>query len=97
MLIGGLIWYAWGFGFAYGDVNGGFIGSKYFVGIDLDQDRRFGDWWFQFAFAATAATIVSGSVAERINVFCYVLFAFLMIGIIYPIIVAWTWGKGWLY
>lgn len=45
----------------------------------------------------TAATIVSGSLAERTNVFCYILFAFFMIGFIYPTIVAWTWGKGWLF
>ena len=95
-MIGGLIWYAWGFGFAYGNVNGGFIGQKYFVGIGLEEDRKYSDWWFQFAFASTAATIVSGSVAERINVYCYIFFAFLMIGLIYPVIVAWTWGEGWL-
>ena len=35
-LVGGLIWWGWGFAFAYGDVNGGFIGSKYFVGIGMD-------------------------------------------------------------
>lgn len=40
---------------------------------------------------------MSGSVAERINVYCYIMFAFLMIGFIYPIIVAWTWGGGWLF
>jgi len=57
---------------------------------------QYADWWFQYAFAATAATIVSGSVAERINVNCYIFFAYFMIGLIYPIIVAWTWGGGWL-
>ena len=96
MLIGGLIWYTWGFAFAFGNVDGGFIGKTYFVGINLERDRKYSHWWFQFAFAATAATIVSGSVAERINVYCYILFAFLMMGLIYPIIVAWTWGGGWL-
>jgi len=95
-LVGGLIWWAWGYAFAYGDVDGGFIGTKYFVGIGMKENKQYADWWFQYAFAATAATIVSGSVAERINIYCYITFAFLMIGFIYPIIVAWTWGSGWL-
>ena len=96
-LIGGLVWWAWGFSFAYGGVDGGFIGgNKYLVGQDLREDRQFANWWFQYTFAITAATIVSGAVAERINVYCYILYAFLMIGFIYPVIVAWTWGGGWL-
>jgi len=95
-LVGGLIWWAWGYAFAYGDVDGGFIGTKYYLGIGLSENKQFADWWFQYAFAATAATIVSGSVAERINIYCYISFAFVMIGFIYPIIVAWTWGGGWL-
>lgn len=98
-LVGGLVWWGWGFAFAYGNVDGGFIGSKYFLGIGLgaSDDFQFHNWWFQYAFAATAATIVSGSVAERVNVYCYILFAFIMIGFIYPVIVAWTWGAGWLF
>ena len=71
--------------------------TKYYFGVGLAENKQFSDWWFQYAFAATAATIVSGSVAERINIYCYISFAFVMIGFIYPIIVAWTWGEGWLY
>jgi len=96
-LVGGLIWWAWGYAFAYGNVDKGFIGTKYFVGQGMAEDKQYADWWFQYAFAATAATIVSGSVAERINIYCYIAFAFLMIGFIYPVIVAWTWGGGWLF
>ena len=96
-LVGGLIWWAWGFAFAFGNVDGGFIGSKYFVGMDICEEGLNANWWFQYAFAMTAATIVSGSLAERVNIYCYVLFAFFMIGFIYPTVVAWTWGKGWLY
>ena len=96
-LVGGVIWWTWGFALAFGNVDGGFIGTKYFVGMELGKDRQLANWWFQYAFAMTAATIVSGSLAERINVNCYILFAFFMIGFIYPTIVAWTWGRGWLY
>ena len=42
-------------------------------------------------------TIVSGSLAERINIYAYICFALALTGFIYPTIVAWTWGGGWLY
>ena len=38
-LVGGLIWWAWGYAFAYGHPNGGFVGSKYFFGVDLGEDK----------------------------------------------------------
>ena len=45
-LVGGFIWWMWGFAFAFGNVDGGFIGSKYFVGMDLIEDKQFANWWF---------------------------------------------------
>merc|ERR1712048_599149 len=54
------------------------------------------NWFFQWAFCSAAATIVSGGVAERIMFPPYALFSFLMTGFVYPIVVAWTWGYGWL-
>lgn len=96
--IAGLVWWALGYGFAYGDAKAnGFIGTKYFFGIDLEKDDKLAAWFFQWAFAATAATIVSGSLAERVNINCYLLFSFVMTGFIYPVVCAWTWGEGWLY
>lgn len=41
-------------------------------------------------------TIVSGSLAERVNMFAYVCFALILTGFVYPVVVAWTWGGGWL-
>ena len=52
---------------------------------------------FQAAFAATAATIVSGAMAERTKFMGYVLYALVMTAVIYPIVVRWQWGGGWLY
>ncbi len=54
------------------------------------------DWFFQMVFVATAASIVSGTVAERIKVWPFLLFVVVLTAIIYPVQGAWTWGGGWL-
>ena len=54
------------------------------------------DWFFQMVFVATAASIVSGALAERVKVWSFLLFVLVLTGIIYPIVGAWTWGGGWL-
>src|SRR4029078_4664025 len=53
-------------------------------------------FFFQLVFAGTAATIVSGAVAERIKFLSFFVFSFLMVGTIYPITGHWIWGGGWL-
>ncbi|MEQ9489918.1 MAG: ammonium transporter [Alphaproteobacteria bacterium] len=54
------------------------------------------DWFFQMVFVATAASIVSGTVAERIKFWPFMIFTVVLTGIIYPIQGSWTWGGGWL-
>jgi len=54
------------------------------------------DWFFQMVFVATAASIVSGTMAERIKVWPFLLFVVVLTGVIYPIQGAWIWGGGWL-
>jgi len=54
------------------------------------------DWFFQMVFVATAASIVSGTVAERIKFWPFLVFVVVLTGIIYPIQGSWTWGGGWL-
>ena len=54
------------------------------------------DWFFQMVFVATAASIVSGTLAERVKLWSFFIFVTLLTAIIYPIVGAWTWGGGWL-
>jgi len=53
-------------------------------------------WFFQMVFAATAATIVAGAVAERMKITAYLAYSFMIGAIIYPIFGKWVWGGGWL-
>ena len=54
------------------------------------------DWFFQMVFVATAASIVSGTLAERIRILPFLIFTVLLSALIYPIQASWVWGGGWL-
>ena len=54
-------------------------------------------WFFQMVFVATAASIVSGTLAERVKMWSFFVFVLVLTAFIYPVIGAWTWGGGWLY
>ena len=54
------------------------------------------DWFFQMVFVATAASIVSGAIAERVKLWTFFAFTLILTAFIYPIVGAWTWGGGWL-
>ena len=54
------------------------------------------DWFFQMVFVATAASIVSGALAERVKMWSFFAFTAILTAIIYPVVGAWTWGGGWL-
>ena len=56
----------------------------------------FAKFFFQLVFAGTAATIVSGAVAERIKYVSFIVFSFIMVTFIYPVVGHWVWGGGWL-
>ncbi len=77
---------------ATGDDYQGIFGSLNWTGTPLAVK-----FLFQVAFAGTAATIVSGAVAERIKFIDFLIFSILLVGIAYPITGHWVWGGGWLY
>ncbi len=91
--VGAVSYWAFGFALAYGGTTlGGFLAYGNFF---LEGDSI--TYFFQVVFAATAATIVSGAVAERTKFSAYLLFQPFICGVIYPIVTHWVWsGQGWL-
>jgi len=97
--IGSILYWAIGFTIMYGDSIGGFIGmpNLFFMSDGFgDNYSDYADLFFQTVFAATAATIVSGAMAERTEFKAYLIFSIVITVLIYPISGHWTWGGGWL-
>ena len=98
---GALLYFCIGFGLMYGTSAGGFIGTDNFFLSNLDPAAfdaySWVDFLFQLMFAAAAATIVSGAVAERLKFNAYLVYSVVITGLIYPISGHWHWGAGWLY
>jgi Amt family ammonium transporter len=84
-----IAWYLLGYGFAFGNDYNGFIGSSYWVGIDVGSSNSgyasFQVWFFEWAFAATSATIVSGAIAERARFDTYLIYSFFVSIWVYPV------------
>ena len=103
--IAGIAFYLIGYNLMYVDV-GQLIGSfKFLYGSSGDDLARVGsdtnystmsDWFFQMVFVATTASIVSGTLAERVKLWTFFAFTALLTAFIYPVVGAWTWGGGWL-
>ena len=107
--VGILLYAIGGFNLMYPGFEEGALGIFKFAGFGITAPEggmtaAYADggytWWtdflFQAMFAATAATIVSGAVAERIKLKSFMIFAILYVGLIYPIVGSWKWGGGFL-
>eukprot|EP00808_Paulinella_micropora_P007331 g80894.t1 len=111
--IGGIAFWLVGYGFAFGggehherdgtesEDEGGnaFIGAGNFALADVSNHHLYEDalFFFQTVFGATAATIISGAVAERCSLSAYLVYTLFMVAFIYPVVVHWVWSnQGWL-
>ncbi|KFM26697.1 Ammonium transporter 1 member 3 [Auxenochlorella protothecoides] len=104
--LGSMCWYITGFAFAFGDPTAAddgtyawyspFIGHRFFAMNQLPR-TSYVTWFFQFTFAATGATIVSGAVAERCRFESYLLYEMMLVSLVYPVVAHWVWSPfGWL-
>jgi Amt family ammonium transporter len=105
--LAGILYYLVGYNLMYAGVDGGWLGT-FAVWAPADTTdyatlvedgsayASASDWFFQMVFVATAASIVSGTLAERIRVWPFLLFTAVLTGLLYPITGAWQWGGGWL-
>ena len=98
---GSIIFFLFGFGLMFGLDAAGFVGTSGFslAGVGLtspDAQWTLTFWFFQSVFAATAATIVSGGIAERTKFSSYFFVTMVVTGLIYPISGHWAWGSLWL-
>ena len=99
--VGSIAFFAVGFGLMWGLDRCGFCGTRYFLPTSSDVSAVNAElgwtfFLFQTVFCATAATIVSGAMAERTKFTSYLIYSLVISAVIYPIFGAWTWGGGWL-
>ena len=98
---GAVIFFLFGFAIMFGSDLGGIFGGSGFALAGINGQEASGQWtltfwFFQAVFAATAATIVSGGIAERTKFSAYILISIIVTGLIYPVSGHWSWGSLWL-
>lgn len=96
--VGSIVYWTFGFGIMFGDSIGGFIGKVDFFSMNTYDFGvpTFAFLIFQTVFCATAATIVSGAMAERTKFISYLMYSFVISLVIYPVVGHWVWGGGFL-
>lgn len=100
--VAGLMFWLVGYNMAYPEETllGGLLGKPYFIWSPEESlDTGYAassDWFFQMVFVATAASIVSGTVAERVKLWSFLTFTAILTAFIYPIVASWEWGGGYL-
>ncbi len=100
--VAGIMYFLVGYNLMYVGVEGGFMGTfDLFWGSNKEPQIKLGfsssaNWFFQMVFVATTASIISGTMAERVKLFPFLIFVIILAGFIYPIQASWEWGGGWL-
>ena len=99
--VGSIIYFVFGFSIMFGESIGGLFGRVHLMSDALYEHLGltiplYAFMIFQTVFAATAATIVSGAMAERTKFVSYLVFSFVITLVIYPVVGHWVWGGGWL-
>ena len=104
--VAGIMFYIIGYNLMYNGVDGGYFGipgpwsTDEFANTPTEFEAggyaAASDWFFQMVFVATTCSIVSGTLAERIKLWPFLIFCAVLSGVIYPIQGAWQWGGGWL-
>uniref|UniRef100_H2YUH8 Ammonium transporter n=1 Tax=Ciona savignyi TaxID=51511 RepID=H2YUH8_CIOSA len=93
LFIGAIMYFAIGYSFAYGKPGNAFIGHNYFFATNMDENFTYAGWFFQYVFAATASTIVSGAMAERTEFTTYMVYFTFLTGFVYPVVAHWCWSE----
>lgn len=103
--LAGIAFFVCGYQVMYGESIYGFLGSldvwkaddtAAMSGAEVSGYASSADWFFQMVFVATAASVVSGALAERVRFWAFALATLALAGFIYPVVGHWTWGGGWL-
>lgn len=99
-VISAIVFWLFGYGLGFGEPDF-FVGhdERYYASYGFEEIRQdhYLYWVIQFAYCMVVVSIYQGALAERTYLFGYLLFTALLAGFIYPIILAWTWGQGWLF
>ena len=97
-IIASIAYFLSGFALMFGDSKAGLVGTSHFCFMDVDKvPLGFAFAFFQVVFAGTAATIITGAMAERTRMFVHVWYTVLIMCVIYPIFGHWVWGHMWIH
>ena len=95
-LVGSFFFFIFGFGIMFGASFNGIFGTDLFYLENINSGQEYAFFLFQLAFMGTAATIVSGAIAERVKFHAYIIASVMISVLIYPVFGHWAWGGGWI-
>lgn len=93
--LGMMVWWVVGFAFAFGDPDGGFLGTKYWAGDEWRGSQLGAEAAIVGLIGISVVYIINGTIAERTQLIPYLLFTFFVMIFAWPVVVSWSWGGGW--